>query len=200
MAATIKGILKSSPIPFRNRPLVSPLIGRGLACLALLLWVSTTAMSQTQSGGERSAAVSAIHVTHVLGFEGARRNTNGELRIRSDSVLFKRAGRPDAQVPISSIQNIFLGEEDKQVGGVPMMLGKAAVPYGGGSVVSLFSHKKYDSLTIEYIDNNGGFHSAIFRLKKGQGQAFKKDLVGNGAHIAPPGDQAITPRSAQVNK
>jgi hypothetical protein len=29
-----------------------------------------------------------------------------------------------------------------------MMLGKAAVPYGGGRVVSLFSHKKYDSLTI----------------------------------------------------
>jgi len=55
-----------------------------------------------------------------------------------------------------------------------MMLGKAAVPFEGGRVVSLFSHKKYDSLTVEYLDSNGGFHGAIFRLSKGQGQTFKE--------------------------
>jgi hypothetical protein len=86
-------------------------------------------------------------------------------------------------VSISSIQNISLGEESEQLGGVPMMLGKAAVPYGGGRVVSLFSHKKYDSLTIEYLDSSGGFHGAIFRLGNGQGSAFRDNLVAKGAHI-----------------
>ena len=33
-----------------------------------------------------------------------------------------------------------------------MKIGKAAAPYGGGRVVSLFAHKKYDTLTLEYVD------------------------------------------------
>ena len=52
-------------------------------------------------------------------------------------------------------------------------------------MVSLFSHKKYDSLTVEYLDSNGGLHGAIFRLSNGQGQKFKQDLVASGAHISP---------------
>jgi hypothetical protein len=135
----------------------------------------------------------------VLGFEGARHNVNGELRIQGGTVQFQRAGSPAAQVvSTSSIQNISLGDEDLQVGGVPMMLGKAAVPFEGGRVVSLFSHKKYDSLTFEYLDSSGAFHSAIFRLKKGQGQTFKKDLLENGVHITPPGNQAITQNTSEA--
>jgi len=78
-----------------------------------------------------------------------------------------------------------------------MMLGKAAVPFGGGRVVSLFSHKKYDSLTVEYLDNNGGFHGAVFRLSKGQGQTFRNDLVAKGAHIVAQ-DQATTQTEFEV--
>jgi hypothetical protein len=117
---------------------------------------------------------------------------------------FQRAASPAAQVSISSIQNLFLGREDQQVGGVPMMLGKSAVPFGGGRVVSLFSHKQYDTLTVEYLDNNGGLHGAIFRLSKGQGQTFKKDLAaktdlaGNSAHTAPLEGQATTQSTPEV--
>ena len=79
-----------------------------------------------------------------------------------------------------------------------MTLGKTAAPFGGGRVVSLFAHKKYDFLTVEYLDNNGGFHGAIFQLDKGQGQPFKKDLVANGAHISSPDDRATTPGTPEV--
>ena len=60
-------------------------------------------------------------------------------------------------------------------------------------MVSLFSHKKYDSLTIEYLDSTGGFHGAIFRLAKGQGEIFKSALIAHGAHIR----QAETPAPLQ---
>jgi hypothetical protein len=159
---------------------------------------STTTIGQTRTESEGPAAGSAMHVTHVLGFETARHNANGELRIQGAALQFQRGGSPADQVRISSIQNIFLGGEDKQVGGVPMMLGKAAVPFGGGRVVSLFSHKKYDSLTIEYLDNNSGFHGAIFLVSKGQGENFKKELVKNGAHSGPSQDQAPTPTNQEV--
>jgi hypothetical protein len=182
--------MNHNSIPSRQRRATSLLVARGLPCLALLLWLSTTAMAQTRTEAERSVVRSTIHVTHVLGFEGARHDANGELTIQGDTVQFQRDGSPAGQVSTSSILNISLGGEDLQVGGVPMMLGKAAVPFGGGRVVSLFSHKKYDTVTLEYLDSNGGFHVAIFRLNQGQGETLKEDLLANGAHIAPLVNQA----------
>ena len=81
---------------------------------------------------------------------------------------------------MASVQALFLGDESKQVGGLPMKLGKAAAPYGGGRVVSLFAHKKYDTLTLEYVDKDGGVHGAIFQLTKGQGELVRNELVGAG--------------------
>jgi len=172
-------------------PVLSSLLLRGgLALLVLLAWFAATAHGQDQSQPDTPAAGSSIHVKHVLGFEDAKRNVDGELSIQDGALRFERDGSPAAQVSITSIQNISLGQEDKQVGGVPMMLGKTAVPFGGGRVVSLFSHKKYDSLAIEYLDSTGGFHGAIFRLAKGQGQTFQNDLIAHGAHITPEDDPA----------
>ena len=164
----------------------SLLLRGGLALLILLVWLVATANGQSRV--ETSAGSSFLHVKHVLGFENVRRNASGELSIDDDNLRFHRDGSPVVQVSITSIQNISLGEEDKQVGGVPMMLGKAAVPFGTGRVVSLFSHKKYDSLSIEYLDSSGGFHGAVFRLTRGQGLPFKHNLMAHGAHITPPED------------
>jgi hypothetical protein len=178
---------------------ISHAAGCGLACLALLLCFSRATICQTSSEAEGPAAGGAvIHVTHLLGFEDVRPNANGQLRIQGDLVQFERNGSPSAQVSIRSIQDISLGIEDKQIGGVPMTLGKAAIPFEGGRAISLFSHKHYDTFTIEYLDNNGGFHGAIFRMNKGQGQAFEKDLVTKGAHIAPPEIQARTQSTPEI--
>jgi len=127
-----------------------------------------------------------------------RGNATGDLKIQGDAVQFQRDGSPTAQVNISSIQDIFVEDEDKQVGGTAMTLGKTAAPFGGGRVVSLFAHKKYDFLTVEYLDNNGGFHGAIFQLDKGQGQTFKKELLANGAHVSYPDDRATTQSTPEV--
>lgn len=116
---------------------------------------------------------------------------------------FQRDGSPIAQVNISSIHGLLLEDEDKQIGGTTMTLAKTAAPFGGGRVVSLFAHKKYDCLTVEYLDDNGGFHGAIFQLEKGQGQTFKKDLVANGARISSPDGLATkesTPDVKHENK
>ena len=189
--------MNRNPIWGGQTPGASLLVWRGLACLSLLLGVSTTTIGQIPR--EAQDAGSAIHVTHILGFEGARHNANGELKIQGDALQFQQSGKPAAQVGIHSIQNVAVGAEDRQVGGVPMMFGKSAVPFGGGRVVSLFSHKKYDSLTVEYLDSNGGLHGAIFRLSNGQGQKFKQDLVASGAHISPLQDQAKIQSAPEVN-
>ena len=184
-------------VPSRKIWATSHAVGCGFACLALLLCFSRATIGQTSSETQDSAA-GAVHVTHLLGFEEVRPNAKGQLRIQGDMVQFERKGSPPAQVSIRAIQDISLGTEDKQIGGVPMTLGKAAVPFEGGRAISLFSHKQFDTFTVEYLDNNGGFHGAIFQMNKGQGQAFQKDLVAKGAHIAPPDVQATTQSAPEV--
>jgi hypothetical protein len=85
-----------------------------------------------------------MRVTHVLGFESVSNNANGELSIQEHTLRFQKSDGSVAQVSVDSIQDLSLGVEDKQVGGTAMAVGRAAAPYGGGRVIGLFSHKKYD--------------------------------------------------------
>jgi hypothetical protein len=134
-----------------------------------------------------------------LGFEGISSNAQGDLSIQGDELRFQKKQRPPVQLAIGSIQDLTIGEEDKQVGGVPMTLVKAATPYEGGRVISLFSHKKFDTVTLEYLDPNGGFHGAIFQLNKGQGQVLGNELEAKGVHVSLPA-RGTSKQSAQEIK
>ena len=120
----------------------------------------------------------------VLGLEGVANDSVGELAIRDNAIVFSRREGASVQIPLSAIQGAFLSEEDKQVGGTPMALGRAATPFGGGRVIGLFSHKKYDFLTLESFDSNGGFHGTIYQLNRGEGQALAKELVAKGLNVS----------------
>ena len=185
-------------IPLEHNPNYLP-IDRLLACLLLVVGCSTAMLAQNPSGPGSVAGGPGIRVTHVLGFEGVSSNAKGNLSIQDSSLQFQKNGGAADQVSIASIQDVSLGEESKQVGGLPMTLGKAAAPFGGGRVVSLFSHKKYDTLTLEYLDVNGGLHGAIFQLSKGQGQVLKNELVAKGAHVTVIEDQLTKQRAPEVD-
>jgi hypothetical protein len=120
------------------------------------------------------------------------------LSVQDDSLQFQQNGAPGAQVKIGSVRDVFLGGESKQVGGLPMTLGKAAVPFGGGRVVSLFAHKKYDTLSLEYADADGGIHGAIFQLTKGQGELVKNELIAQGVTISSRQDQSTKESAAEA--
>ena len=139
-----------------------------------------------------------IPATHVLGLEGVANNAGGTLSIQKDALQFHKDPRLTAEISVGSITNVSLGEQDKQVGGVPMALGKAAAPFGGGRAISLFSHKKYDTLTVEYLDSKGGLHGVIFQLSKGNAQVIRKALVADGAHLAQPEDHGAKVSIAEI--
>jgi len=121
------------------------------------------------------------------------------LSVQDDSLQFQQNGKPAAQVKIGSVRDVFLGGESKQVGGLPMTLGKAAAPFGGGRVVSLFAHKKYDSLSLEYVDADGGIHGAIFQLTKGQGELVKNELIAQGATLSSHQDQSTKESATEAS-
>lgn len=152
-----------------------------LASLWFSLCSAATAQNPTAKGSTGGEA--RVQATHVLGFSGAPPNTAGALTVQDESLRFESRKNMVTLVRIDSIEDIGLSSQDKQVGGVPMTLGKAAAPFGGGRVVSLFSHKKYDDVTLIYRDNDGGVHGAIFQLQPGQGSNLQQLLIGKGARV-----------------
>lgn len=113
---------------------------------------------------------------------------------------FQQSGKPVAQVGIASVRRVFVGQESVQVGGLPMKMGKAAAPFGGGRVVSLFAHKKYDTVTLEYVDGDGGVHGAIFQVTKGQGELVRNELVARGVSSDSGEDQRTEQSTSEVTR
>src|SRR6266404_3876686 len=169
------------------------------------LWLSTvliccglTAPAQKITQRGDTTAPFSTRATHLLGFANARNNSTGKLSVQDDSLQFQQNGKPGARVKIGSVRDVFLGGESKQVGGLPMTLGKAAAPFGGGRVVSLFAHKKYDTVSLEYMDADGGIHGAIFQLKKGQAEIVKNELMARGVTISSHHVQSAKQGAAEV--
>jgi hypothetical protein len=164
----------------------------------VLLCCSLTAPAQkiTQLGD--TSAPFSIRATHLLGFANARNNSTGTLSVEDDSLQFQQNGKPAAKVKIASVQDVFLGGESKQVGGLPMTLGKTAAPFGGGRVISLFAHKKYDTLSLEYVDADKGIHGAIFQLRKGEAEIVKHELMAHGLSFSSRQDQPTTESATEA--
>ena len=174
----------------RYQIVLSKMTVRTLRCLIPMVCFTASLMSQESNQAKTPVSTSGVHARAMLGLEGISNNTNGELSIQGDNLVFKPAEGPITRITIGSIQGVFLSQEDKEVGGTPLALGRAATPFGGGRAIGLFAHKKYDFLTLDYLDSNGGFHGAICQLNKGQGQAFGSELETKGVHVSGLKDDA----------
>jgi hypothetical protein len=155
------------------------------AFLILVMACGTGAFAEDQQNN----LPSSLPATHVLGFAGARNNSKGTLSIEGDALQFKEKGKAAMQVKIALIHALLLGHLSRQVGGVPVTLAKAAIPYSGGRALSLFTHRKYDTLTLEYVDAEGGLHGAIFELKKGQAEGLRNELLAKSAQVSNAGNE-----------
>lgn len=152
-----------------------------LACLFCILYGQTAGAADTSSGA------SGVRAMHVLGLDGVKRNVHGTLTAQASGLNFAAKGA-HGTVAIASIQDVFTGADSKQVGGKVLTVAKMGIPYGGGRVLSLFTHEKVDSLTVEYRDANGGLHGTVFSMPLGQAAVLKKQLVALGAHASIPVD------------
>jgi hypothetical protein len=173
--------------------------GRAIITLwALLLCSGIGALAQSTAPTLKANSPFSIRATHLVGLPNTKSNCKGTLSTQDNVLRFQQRGKPLAEVDIASVRGVFLGDETMQVGGVPMKIGKAAAPFGGGRVVSLFAHKKYDTVTLEYVDGNGGLHGAIFQLEKGQGELVRKELVARGLSSSSVQDQLTKQTTSEV--
>ena len=156
---------------------------RILRCLVPASCFAAGLIAQDFDQTKTASASRVLSARAVIGLEGVANNSMGELSIQDDAVVFSPREGSTVRVPLRAIQGAFLSQEDKQVGGTPMALGRAATPFGGGRVIGLLAHKKYDFVTLEYFDANGGFHGTIYQLDKGQGQVLANELGAKSVHV-----------------
>jgi hypothetical protein len=158
-------------------------VGMALSVTAAPSFSRTSANPQDLSGSKIPG------VKSVIGLENIKPGTTGTLTSLPTGLEFS-TGKAKADIATPSIQDVFTGQESRQdVTGMGGTLVEAAIPYGGGRFVSLFSHK-VDVLTVEYVDSNGGFHGAIFVLSADKATVFRNQLIAQGAkatiHVEAP--------------
>jgi hypothetical protein len=182
----------------------SEIVWRSLSLGGLLVFGVALVLAATAapSFGRQSAAAqnspgsTILEAKCVIGLEDIKPGAKGTLASLPTGLEFT-AGKKKADITISSIQDVFTGQDTKQdVGGMSGTLVKAAIPYGGGRVVSLFTHN-VDVLTVEYLDSGGGFHGTIFVLPASKAEAFRNQLIAQGAkvskHVDPLGPREQKP-------
>jgi len=161
-----------------------------LAAIAVVfVAMARSAFSQQLATPQASQTTSVPHVKCVIGLENIRPNMKGTLSLLPNGLEFA-TGKNKVDISTASIQDIFTGQESRQdVSGPAGTVAKAGIPYGGGRIVSLFSHN-VEVLTVEYVDSNGGFHGTVFVLSPGKATVLKNQLVAQGAkvtnHVQPP--------------
>jgi hypothetical protein len=195
---TVRGNTRSCIFLLLNRRSTHRLGTLGPALL-LACFFCAGLYAQTASAADTSSDASGVRGMHVLGLSGVKHNAHGTLTAQASGLNFAAKGA-HSTVAIASIQDIFTGQDSRQVGGKVLTVAKMGVPYGGGRVLSLFSHEKVDSLTLEYRDTNGALHGTVFSMPLGQAAVLKKQLVALGAHASIPVESAPEKKDAGGNK
>ena len=159
---------------------------------AVFVATAASAFSQQLATPQGSQSNSIPHVKCVIGLENIKANAKGTLSLLPNGLEFA-TGKNKVDISTASMQDIFTGQESRQdVSGPAGTVAKAGIPYGGGRIVSLFSHN-VEVLTVEYVDSNGGFHGTIFVLSPGKATVLKNQLVAQGAkvtnHVQPPAQE-----------
>jgi hypothetical protein len=124
-------------------------------------------------------------VRHVVGMQSVKRDATGLLLIENKELHFD-AGRSRGAIPISSIEDVYVGAEITEGGGKLGELARGAAmaaPYDSGAALTLLMIQKVDVLTVTYRDSDNGLHAAIFALPKNHADLFRADLINNGAHV-----------------
>jgi hypothetical protein len=158
----------------------------GLFAFGVVVVVAATvvpAFGRQPAIPQGSPSASMPNVKCVVGLENIKPNSRGTLSLLPTGLAFV-SGKNKVDISTSSIQDIFTGQESRQdVSGPGGTLIKAGIPYGGGRIVSLFSHG-VEVLTVEYLDSGGGFHGTVFVLGAGKATSLKNQLVAQGAKVS----------------
>jgi hypothetical protein len=107
------------------------------------------------------------HVAHIVGLEGLKPNTTGDLTFDKVKLSF-RAGEHSVSIPLRSIVAFSISHDDVALIGGAKGTVAAMAPYGVGQVISAI-RPSADTFTFLYRDSFHAIHGSILILPKGTG-------------------------------
>jgi hypothetical protein len=160
--------------------------------LIIALGAASLALAQTPASSTPGATSGATpdanpNVRHVIGLANAKKNASGKLTVQSGVLEFKTSNVDD-KVPVSSIEDVFIGTEVTQALGKKGRVIKTAAiaaPFETGRALPILMRTKVDILTVSFHDAGGALHGAIFALPIGQAEPVRAQLIKAGAHASP---------------
>lgn len=173
----------------------------------LLTFFSPVAYAQTAPppSAAPSATWSLPKVQHAYGLPNIRANEQGTLSLDLDALTFTgKSG--NTSVPRLSITAVNAGNERVELWGMKGRILRGMIPDGGGLAAAGFMHHKVGMLTVEFVDHDNGYHSAVFFLPADDAEhalasfsqmpMVPRELTGRGcpgAPIAPGSILVATP-------
>lgn len=145
--------------------------------------------------GKAQQSSGIITAVQLVGLPGIKDDAKGALRVENGRLHFVH-GKKSADLSAASIEDVVTGEDSQQALGKTIGMLSMGAPYGGGRFLSLF-RKKLDTLTIQYRDEDGGLHGAIFTMSVGAAEGVKKELVAQGAHTSTVAPAGVSPASSK---
>jgi hypothetical protein len=142
-----------------------------------------------------------VKAHQLTGLSGVKQNANGILSVENGQLHFAFT-RGSTDVRATSIGDVVTGVDSKVAVGNTIQIISMAAPYGAGNFLSLF-RTKFDTLTVEYRDSNGGLHGAIFTMPLGAAGVIKRELVAQGAHTNATGElnaAAVSSKNSQTKE
>jgi hypothetical protein len=155
--------------------------------IALFVAIGSTSASAQQA----SKAVKAVQ---LMGLPDVKENAKGILSVENGKLRFVH-GKTASDISVRWIEDVLTGGDSQKSVGKTVGAISMAAPYGGGRFLSLF-RSKIDTLTVEYRDDEGAFHGAIFTMAVGTAEVIKKELIAQGAHTTAPAEQGANAQSS----
>ncbi|WP_158792107.1 hypothetical protein [Granulicella sp. L60] len=79
--------------------------------------------------------------------------------------------------------NVFVGDQRTEPWGTTGKVVRKVIPYGGGAALGAMTSGKVDLLTIESLDEHGGYHGVVFAVPFQKAAAIRQQLI---ATLVPP--------------
>jgi hypothetical protein len=157
--------------------------------LALVSVVSVSAYAQTTtstpSGGTAATAADSQLAVFLAGPGDVKPGTRGTLRLTAKDLYFESA-TAHTSVPINQIASVSKGDEHAEKGGPAGIVVRLYDYQGTKEVLGLAMQKKVDLLSLEYHDESGGLHGAVFVLPSDRAGALQERLSAKVLSAALP--------------
>ena len=159
--------------------------------LLILFSISASSTFAQQAG--------SVKVLQVVGLIGVKEHVTGTLTVLQNGNLEFVRSKVKTDVAANTIQDVVTGNDSQRMihgfVGTLTMFG----PYQSGRFLSLF-RSQLDTLSIKYLDANGGVHGAIFSMSPGKAEPLKKQLLAQGAHTSVPAqDDTVTGSNSKTD-